>query len=124
MMRWQHDWQTLRQGLNDTPSGLPVSQQEASDELLRIFGTLTLDKVIRAGGGRRTLGSVVQLQAHDDGYIARPEGERLLSSLRSALVDDAQQQPQLRWLEGGHAAAFLQQQAVLVPAIVDAIDAL
>ena len=123
MMRWQHDWQTLRQGLNDTPSGLPVSQQEASDELRRIFGTLTLDKVIRAGGGRRTLGSVVQLQAHDDGYIARPEGERLLSSLRSALADDAQQ-PQLRWLEGGHAAAFLQQQAVLVPAIVDAIDAL
>ena len=46
------------------------------------------------------------------------------SSLRSALADDAQQQPQLRWLEGGHAAAFLQQQAVLVPAIVDAIDAL
>lgn len=90
----------------------------------KIFGTLTLDKVIRAGGGRRTLGSVVQLQAHDDGYIARPEGERLLSSLRSALADDAQQQPQLRWLEGGHAAAFLQQQAVLVPAIVDAIDAL
>ena len=124
MMRWQHDWQTLRQDLHDTPDGLPVSQQEASDELRRIFGTLTLDKVIRAGGGRRTLGSVVQLQAHDDGYIARPEGERLLSSLRSALADDAQQQPQLRWLEGGHAAAFLQQQAVLVPAIVDAIDAL
>jgi len=88
----------------------------------KIFGTLTLDKVIRAGGGRRTLGSVVQLQAHDDGYIARPEGERLLSSLRSALADDAQ--AQLRWQEGGHAAAFLQQQAVLVPAIVDAIDAL
>ena len=122
MMRWQHDWQTLRQDLHDTPDGLPVSQQEASDELLRIFGTLTLDKVIRAGGGRRTLGSVVQLQAHDDGYIARPEGERLLSSLRSALADDAQ--AQLRWQEGGHAAAFLQQQAVLVPAIVDAIDAL
>ena len=121
MMRWQHDWQTLR---HDTPDGLPVSQQEASDELLRIFGTLTLDKVIRAGGGRRTLGSVVQLQAHDDGYIARPEGERLLSSLRSALADDAQQQPELRWLEGGHAAAFLQQQAVLVPAIADAIDSL
>ena len=61
----------------------------------KIFGTLTLDKVIRAGGGRRTLGSVVQLQAHDDGYIARPEGERLLSSLRSALADDAQ--AQLLW---------------------------
>ena len=124
MMRWQHDWQTLRQDLHDTPDGLPVSQQEASDELLRIFGTLTLDKVIRAGGGRRTLGSVVQLQAHDDGYIARPEGERLLSSLRSALADDAQQQPELRWLEGGHAAAFFQQQAVLVPAIPAAIDSL
>ena len=100
------------------------SYEETSERLLEIFRSVTLQKIVSRRGcdRRRTIGSVVQLQAKSDGYIPKDQGYLLHRVLATATEPSALLE--LRWTDGGHVVSFLRLGSDAVPAIVHAVDAL
>ena len=64
------------------------------------------------------LSTKVQVAARDDHYVSAAEGLQLHASLRGAVPDG--RLCELRWVNGGHATAFLRLRELFVPACVAA----
>lgn len=153
MMRWQHDWDTLRQTFpqhaanlqlacaRDAAAGTTCSYATAQAELLRIFRAVSLEKVIAAAATATTSSTI---GAQGNGVGRKSKCRTLGSVVQLQAMHDgyilhaeggrlhAQLQSvalegattQLQWHKGGHVLAFLNQENKVPMAVVEAVDAL
>ena len=113
-LQWQLDWAALAAGSHCT-------KEVAKSDLIEVFTRITFATVLARAPRRDTLVSVVQVGARDDWYVDAAESRQLFDSLRHAVAPLGW--CRFEWIDGGHAAAFLRQRAIFVPACVEAVNA-
>lgn len=113
-LHWQLDWAALA-------AERRTDLQQTRGDIIATFTRITFATVLARAPRRQSVASVVQVGARDDRYVSADESRQLFASLQRAVPPRAR--CVLRWVDGGHATAFLRQRALFVPAIMEAIDA-
>ena len=111
-IRWQLDFDALM-----TAEG--HSRSEAESALNAVFTRVTFATLLARGHGA-TLGSCVQVAAADDHYVAPEECAQLHASLVKSVPPG--RLCDLRWVDGGHALAFIRLTTTFLEPCVEAID--